>query len=52
MNQLLYYLLDDPSETNNLANKYPERVQVMRKRLTEMLKDAVSSGTKGPEDEL
>jgi len=48
----LFNLLDDPSETNNLANKYPERVQVMRKRLTEMLKDAVSSGTKGPEDEL
>ena len=48
----LFNLLDDPSETNNLANKYPERVQVMQKRLTEMLKDAVSSGTKGPEDEL
>jgi arylsulfatase A-like enzyme len=48
----LFNLLDDPSETNNLANKYPERVQIMRKRLTEMLKDAVSSGTKGPEDEL
>ena len=36
----LFNLLADPSETKNLAQQYPERVKKMRKRLTEMLKDA------------
>jgi arylsulfatase A-like enzyme len=48
----LYDLLSDPSETNNLAFKYPERVQLMKQRLNEMLKDAVASGAKDASEEL
>jgi arylsulfatase A-like enzyme len=48
----LFNLLDDPSETKNLALKYPERVTLMQKRLNEMLKDAVPSRAKDAAEEL
>ncbi|MEY4057024.1 MAG: Arylsulfatase [Bacteroidota bacterium] len=48
----LFNLLDDPSETKNLALKYPERVILMQKRLNEMLKDAVPSRAKDAAEEL
>jgi len=48
----LFNLLDDPSETKNLALKYPERVILMQKRLNEMLKDAVPSRAKEAAEEL
>ena len=31
----LYYLVDDPGETTNLALKYPARVKEMKARLEE-----------------
>ena len=40
----LYNLIEDPSESKNLAVAQPERVKVMRARLTQLLKDAVPSG--------
>jgi len=40
----LYHLTDDPGETKNLAAAQPERVQKMRARLAELLKDAVPPG--------
>ncbi len=43
----LFNLLDDASETENLAKQFPDRVLAMRKRLIEMLKDAVPSGAIG-----
>jgi arylsulfatase A-like enzyme len=42
----LYNLVDDPSESKNLADSQPERVKAMRTRLAELLKDAVPSGVK------
>ena len=42
----LYNLIEDPSESKNLAEAQPERVKAMRARLAEMLKDAVPSGVK------
>ena len=47
----LYNLLIDPSETNNLAFKYPERVLLMKKRLNEMLKDAAPLNAKATDVE-
>ena len=43
--------LDDPSETKNLALKYPERVILMQKRLNEMLKDAAPYNARANEVE-
>ncbi|HVW01266.1 MAG TPA: arylsulfatase, partial [Planctomycetaceae bacterium] len=43
----LYNLAADIGETNNLAEKEPERVAAMQARLTELLKDAVPSGAPG-----
>jgi arylsulfatase A-like enzyme len=40
----LYNLIEDPSESKNLAVAQPERVKAMRARLTQLLKDAVPSG--------
>ena len=40
----LYNLIEDPSESKNLAEAQPERVKAMRARLTQLLKDAVPSG--------
>ena len=42
----LYNLVDDPSESKNVADAQPERVKAMRTRLAELLKDAVPSGVK------
>ena len=42
----LYNLVDDPSESKNVADSQPERVKAMRTRLAELLKDAVPSGVK------
>ena len=42
----LYNLVEDPSESKNLAGAQPERVKAMRARLAELLKDAVPSGVK------
>jgi arylsulfatase A-like enzyme len=42
----LYNLVDNPSESKNLADSQPERVKAMRARLAELLKDAVPSGVK------
>lgn len=42
----LYNLVEDPSESKNLASTQPERVKAMRARLAELLKDAVPSGVK------
>jgi arylsulfatase A-like enzyme len=42
----LYNLIEDPSESKNLADAQPERVKAMRTRLAELLKDAVPSGVK------
>ena len=41
----LYNLANDIGETNNLADKEPERVATMKARLTELLRNAVPSGT-------
>lgn len=43
----LFNLLEDAGETKNLAKQFPDRVLVMRKRLIEMLQDAVPSGAVG-----
>ena len=40
----LYNLIEDPSESKNLAVAQPERVKAMRARLAQLLKDAVPSG--------
>ena len=40
----LYNLIEDPSESKNLADAQPERVKAMRARLTQLLNDAVPSG--------
>jgi hypothetical protein len=40
----LYHLTEDPGETRNLASSQTERVQKMRARLAELLKDAVPPG--------
>jgi arylsulfatase A-like enzyme len=40
----LYNLIEDPSESKNLAVAQPERVKAMRARLSQLLKDAVPSG--------
>jgi arylsulfatase A-like enzyme len=37
----LYNLVDDPSESKNLATQEPDRVKAMRARLVELTKDAV-----------
>jgi arylsulfatase A-like enzyme len=42
----LYNLIEDPSETRNLAGAQPDRVKSMRTRLAELLKDAVPSALK------
>jgi hypothetical protein len=42
----LYNLIEDPSESKNLAAAQPDRVKAMRARLAELLKDAVPSGVK------
>ena len=42
----LYNLIEDPSESKNLAVAQPERVNAMRARLAALLKDAVPSGVK------
>jgi arylsulfatase A-like enzyme len=42
----LYNLVEDPSETRNLAAAQPDRVKSMRTRLAELLKDAVPSALK------
>jgi arylsulfatase A-like enzyme len=47
----LFNLLDDPSESVNVAAQYPDRVHAMRQKLAEMLKGAVASGAKGNEVE-
>jgi arylsulfatase A-like enzyme len=47
----LFNLLDDPSETRNVAAQFPDRVDAMRQKLAEMLKGAVASGAKGNEVE-
>jgi arylsulfatase A-like enzyme len=47
----LFNLLDDPSETRNVAGQYPDRVHAMREKLAEMLKGAVASGGRGNEVE-
>lgn len=47
----LFNLLDDPSEKKNLANQFPERIQMMQKRLAEMLKDAAPYNARGNEVE-
>jgi arylsulfatase A-like enzyme len=46
----LYNLAIDIGETNNLADKEPERVATMQARLTELLKNAVPSGAPGGND--
>ncbi len=43
----LYNLAADPGETHNLAQAYPDKVRVMRKRLVELLKGAVPPGSAG-----
>jgi arylsulfatase A-like enzyme len=43
----LFNLFDDASETKNLAKQFSDRVLAMRKRLIEMLKDAVPCGAIG-----
>lgn len=43
--------MDDPSESMNVAAQYPDRVNTMRQKLAEMLKDAVVSGVRGNETE-
>lgn len=40
----LYNLIEDPSESKNLASVQPERVKAMRARLAQLLKEAVPSG--------
>jgi arylsulfatase A-like enzyme len=40
----LYNLSTDIAETNNLADKEPDRVAALKTRLAELLKDAVPSG--------
>ncbi len=42
----LYHLSDDPAEAKNLAAAEPDRVNAMRARLAELLKDAVPSGVR------
>jgi arylsulfatase A-like enzyme len=37
----LYNIVDDPSESKNLATQEPDRVKAMRARLVELTKDAV-----------
>lgn len=39
--EALYNLVDDPSESKNLATQEPDRVKAMRARLVELIKDAV-----------
>jgi len=42
----LYNLVNDISESNNLVEKEPQRVNAMRAKLAAMLKDAVVPGDK------
>ncbi|TWT91279.1 sulfatase family protein [Stieleria varia] len=47
----LYDLASDPSESNNVAGKYPERVAVLTKRITDIVRNGRStSGASQPND--
>ena len=45
-----YNLATDISEANNLAASAPEKVQELRQRLNEFLRDAVKPGNPATED--
>jgi arylsulfatase A-like enzyme len=47
----LFNLIEDPGETKNIATQYPDKVIAMRKRLAQLMQDAVASGAKGKETE-